>query len=170
MHIRAGYELIYDCPAPVALLMMISLHRSRMQDLLTEGAITFSGGAIARTYEDCFANTCTRVQVPAGRLVIATDFVVQDSGLPDPMAPHARVLDVPDLPDDVLLFLLGSRYCETDRLSDIAWSQFSHLPRDWNLVQAIVDFVHRHIRFDYQRARPTRTAWEAYQEREGVCR
>jgi transglutaminase-like putative cysteine protease len=170
MHIRAGYELIYDCPAPVALLMMINLHRSRMHDMLTEGAIAFSGGAIPRTYEDRFGNICTRLRVPAGRLVISTNFVVQDSGLPDPVVPHARVQNIEDLPDDVLLFLLGSRYCETDRLSDLAWSLFGHLPRDWSLVQAIVDFVHNQIRFDYQRARPTRTAWEAYQEREGVCR
>jgi transglutaminase-like putative cysteine protease len=77
---------------------------------------------------------------------------------------------VPELPEETLVFLLGSRYCETDRLSEFAWKQFGHLPRGWHLVQAICDFVHNHITFGYQHARSTRTALEAYHERVGVCR
>jgi transglutaminase-like putative cysteine protease len=170
MKIRAGYELIYDCPAPVGMLLMVNVHRTRMADLLSGGEITFTGGAVPRTYEDRYGNICTRLQVPAGRLVISADFVIADSGLPDPVAPYAEQHEVGDLPDDVLTFLLGSRYCETDRLSDTAWSLFGHVAPGWPRVQAICDFVHNHIRFDYQVARSTRTAWDAYQEGEGVCR
>jgi transglutaminase-like putative cysteine protease len=125
---------------------------------------------VPRVYEDRYGNICTRLLAPAGRLVIMADFTIADSGVPDPVVWDAVQHDVTDLPDDVLTFLMGSRYCETDRLSDTAWSLFGHIEPGWPRVQAIVDFVHNHIRFDYQRARSTRTAWEAYQEREGVCR
>jgi transglutaminase-like putative cysteine protease len=78
---------------------------------------------------------------------------------------------VQDLPNDVLLFLLASRYCEVDsQLRDIAWSQFGQLPAGWPLVQAVCDFVHQHIRFDYNAARANRTALEVYREQVGVCR
>jgi transglutaminase-like putative cysteine protease len=170
MIIRAGYELIYDCPAPVGMLMMISVHRSRMADLLSGTEIIYTGGAVPRVYEDRYGNICTRLLAPAGRLVITADFTIADSGLPEPVVWDAEQHEVTDLPDDVLTFLMGSRYCETDRLSDTAWSLFGHVEPGWGRVQAIVEFVHNHIRFDYQRARSTRTAWEAYQEREGVCR
>ena len=170
MKIRAGYELIYDCPNAVDMLLMVNVHRSRMQDLLTSAEITFTGGAVPRTYEDAYGNVCTRLLVPAGRLVISTDFLINDSGEPDLLPTQAVQHEVSELPDDVLLFLLGSRYCETDRLSDTAWSMFGSFAPGWPRVQAILDFVHNHIRFDYQRARSTRTAWDAYQEGEGVCR
>jgi transglutaminase-like putative cysteine protease len=170
MKIRAGFEISYDCPAPVAMLMMVSVHPSRAPDLLSDASISFTGGATPRTYLDRFGNLCTRLQVPSGRLTVATDFLIADTGLTDDFAPAAPQHEVSDLPDDTMMFLLGSRYCETDRLSDAAWSLFGNTPLGWGRVQAIVDFVHNHIRFDYQLARSTRTAWEAYQERVGVCR
>jgi transglutaminase-like putative cysteine protease len=170
MLIRAGYELIYQCPARVSMLLMINVHRSRMADLVGPADITFAGGAVARTYEDRYGNICTRLVVPPGQLVVSTEFLVNDSGLPDEVGLDAVQHDVEDLPDDVLTFMLGSRYCETDRLSDTAWSLFGGTEPGWPRVQAILEFVHNHIRFDYQRARSTRTAWEAYQERDGVCR
>jgi transglutaminase-like putative cysteine protease len=170
MKIRAGFELSYECPNSVAMLLMVSVHRSRVQDLLTSGEITFSGGAVPRTYDDRFGNLCTRIVAPAGQLTIATDFVIQDCGQPEPVPWNEVQHEVSNLPDDVLQFLLGSRYCETDRLSDTAWSLFGHYQPGWPRVQAVLDFVHNHIVFDYQRARSTRTAWDAYQEREGVCR
>jgi transglutaminase-like putative cysteine protease len=107
---------------------------------------------------------------PAGRIRIAGTGVVNDSGLPDPVVPGAVQHTVQDLPQEVLVFLLGSRYCETDHLSETAWRLFGHTPLGWARVQAICDFVHAHIRFDYADARPTRTAWEAFNERRGVCR
>jgi transglutaminase-like putative cysteine protease len=150
--------------------MAISVHRSREHDLLTPHVITVTGGHIARTYDDRYGNVCTLVAADAGRVTVATDFIVSDSGLPDAVDQFAIQHEIADLPDDVITFLLGSRYCETDRLSDTAWSLFGHLPRGWPRVQGILDFVHRHIRFDYQQARSTRTAYDAYQEGVGVCR
>jgi transglutaminase-like putative cysteine protease len=170
MLIRAGYELIYECPARVSMLLMINVHRSRIADLVGPADIMFGGGAVSRTYEDRYGNICTRLVVPPGRLVVSMDFLINDSGLPDEAGSDAAQHDVADLPDEVLTFMLGSRYCETDRLSDTAWSLFGGTAPGWKRVQAILEFVNNHIRFDYQRARSTRTAWEAYQEQEGVCR
>jgi transglutaminase-like putative cysteine protease len=170
MKIRTGYKLTYDCPERVVMLMMISLHRSRLGDLLTPADITITGGTLTRCYEDWFGNICTLITAPPGRLTIASDFLIQDSGQLDEYNPAAEQHDVADLPSEVLIFLLGSRYCETDRLSDTAWALFGHIPPGWGRVAAILSFVNQHITFDYMRARSTRTAWEAYQEKVGVCR
>jgi transglutaminase-like putative cysteine protease len=99
-----------------------------------------------------------------------TDFLVQDKGAPDVVAPHARQHVLEELPVEVLIYLLGSRYCETDRLSDTAWSLFGQVPKGWSLVQAICDYVHDRITFGYQHASPTKTAFDAFTERRGVCR
>jgi transglutaminase-like putative cysteine protease len=107
---------------------------------------------------------------PHRRARLSTDAVVRDAGHPDVVAPHARQIPVEALPDETLVFLLGSRYCETDRLSDAAWRLFEHAPTGWGRVQAICDYVHRHIVFGYEHARSTKTAWEVFHERVGVCR
>jgi transglutaminase-like putative cysteine protease len=121
-------------------------------------------------YRDLFGNWCSRIVAPTGRIVISADAVVHDSGLPDVVEPHATQTPVEQLPEETLVYLLGSRYCETEQLSDIAWQRFGAGPTGWARVQAVCDFVHRHIVFGYQHARRTRTAWEAYQEGVGVCR
>ena len=152
------------------MLLLISVHPSRAADLLTPGTISFSPAIAVRVYRDGFGNDCTRIVAPQGRLTISTRFDIADSGLPDDVDWTARQHPVEDLPDETLVYLMGSRYCETDRLSDAAWSMFGGVTPGWARVQAICDFVHAHIRFDYQLARPTRTAAEAYQEGVGVCR
>jgi len=121
-------------------------------------------------YRDSFGNWCTRIVAPRGRTRITADAIVNDGGTADPIVADARQLAVADLPEETLLFLLGSRYCETDRLSEIAWGLFAQAPTGWGRVQAICDFVHRHIAFGYEHARMTRTALEAYYDKTGVCR
>jgi transglutaminase-like putative cysteine protease len=170
MRIRAGFEITYECPAPTPMLLVVSVHPSRLDDLETPDTLKIDPPVEARSYRDRFGNTCHRILAPPGRMVLSTDFVVRDSGLPDLIAPQATQVPVQDLPDDVLVFLLGSRYCETDRLTDIAWSLFGASQPGWPRVQAIVDFVHDHISFGYQHASPTKTAWEAHHDRLGVCR
>ncbi len=152
------------------MLLLISVHPSRAPDLLSPGIITFTPGLPVHVYRDSFGNDCTRIWARQGRLTISTRFDITDSGLPDEVNVAAGQLPVQDLPDDTMAYLLGSRYCETDRLSDAAWSLFGNVTPGWARVQAICDFVHNHIRFDYQQARATRTAAEAYQEGVGVCR
>jgi transglutaminase-like putative cysteine protease len=170
MHIRAGYEIVYDCAQPTPMLLMLNVLPSRSADLLSPDRIQFSEPVTATEYRDGFDNICTRIVAPAGRLTISNEFTVQDSGEPDETAPGAAQHPVEDLPDDVLVYLLGSRYCETDRLSDTAWSLFASTRPGWDRVYAICAYVHERITFGYEYARPTKTAYEAFMERQGVCR
>jgi transglutaminase-like putative cysteine protease len=170
MQIRAGYELVYDCPQPTPMLLMLSVHPSRSGDLLTPHEMSFDPPIDATHYRDGFNNVCTRIVAPSGRLTISSEFIVGDPGTHDAVVPEAEQHPVQELPDETLVYLLGSRYCETDRLSETAWSLFAKAPWGWGRVQAICDYVHAHVTFGYQYARPTKTAWEVFMERQGVCR
>lgn len=170
MKIRLGFEMVYDCPQPTPMIFNLNVHFTRVSDLAGRDDLTFDPPLPMSVYRDSFGNWCTRVVAPAGRLKVSSDVLIRDSGLPDPVVPDAHQVAVQDLPEEALLFLLGSRYCETDQLSEIAWKLFGQTPTGWARVQAICDFVHKHIVFGYLDARVTRTALEAYHERIGVCR
>jgi transglutaminase-like putative cysteine protease len=170
MLIRSGFEIAYDCPAPVPMLLMLSVHASRRADLETPDWIRTDPVQDVHQYLDVYGNICSRLTAPAGRSTVSADFTIRDPGLIDPYTPDAVQHPIHELPDDVVLFLLGSRYCETDRLSDIAWGLFGREPAGWPLVAAITTHVHRHIRFDPTTARPQKTAFDAWQEGAGVCR
>ena len=170
MLIRAGYEIAYESAGPTPMLLMLSLHPSRFKDQVEPRHITFDPPIPSQDYQDSFGNVCTRIVAPAGRLVISTETLVRDPGVLDPMTPDAEQHPVEDLPDEALVYLLGSRYCDTDRLSETAWSLFGDTPRGWGRVQAICEYVHDRITFGYQHARSTRTAWDGFMERRGVCR
>jgi transglutaminase-like putative cysteine protease len=170
MQIRVGYEFIYDFPQATPMILTVSIHYSRASDIVTPDHLTTQPSVPVAAYRDGFGNWCSRIVAPPGRFEIKGNGVVRDTGLPDPFVPSAQQHAVKDLPEETLVFLLGSRYCETDLLSPVAWELFAHAPRGWPLVQAICDYVHNRITFDYQAARSTRTAWEAYNGRTGVCR
>jgi transglutaminase-like putative cysteine protease len=170
MRIRAGFDLTYECLHPTPMLLALDVHPSRRPDILTDPAIRFDPPVEARGYIDGFGNACTRVLAPAGPLQMSADFEVFDSGRPDVVAVDAVQHEVKDLPDNVLVFLLGSRYCETDRLGDFAWATFSNTRPGWPRVQAICDFVHKHIAFNYENANPLRTAHGGFTDKTGVCR
>jgi transglutaminase-like putative cysteine protease len=170
MKIRAGYELSYECSQPTPMILQLSVHPSRTPDLLSWDRMRLDPPIPVNTYHDSFGNFCHVIRAPAGRLTMSTDFLIQDKGEPDMIAPQAVQHALEDLPVDVLLYLLGSRYCETDRLSNTAWSLFGQVPKGWPLVQAICDYVHDRITFGYEHASPTKSAWDAYNERRGVCR
>ncbi len=170
MQIHVGYELIYDCPQPTPMILMVNVHYSRASDLVSADFLTIEPSVPVTAYRDDFGNWCSRIVAPAGRSRLRSSAVVRDTGKPDVVVTSAEQHAVEDLPGETLVYLMGSRYCETDRLSDTAWELFAHSTPGWNRVQAICDYVHNHIAFDYQQARPTRTAWETFNERTGVCR
>jgi transglutaminase-like putative cysteine protease len=170
MKIRVGYELIYDFPQPTPIIMVLGTHFTRASDVIVPDHLTTSPAVPISPYRDGFGNWCSRILAPAGRIRLSADGVVRDRGLPDPVAASARQHAVQDLPAETLTFLLGSRYCETDRLSEVAWQLFGHSPPGWARVQAICDFVHCHVAFGYEHAHPTKTAWEVFNEGKGVCR
>ncbi len=168
--IRVGYELIYDLPQPTPMIMVLGIHFSRASDIVVPDHLTTTPALPIAPYRDLYGNWCSRILAPAGRLRLSGDGVVRDSGLPDPVVPSAPQHAIEDLPSETIGYLLGSRYCETDRLSDQAWQLFGNTPPGWARVQAICDYVHRHIRFGYEHASATKTAWDAFTEGTGVCR
>jgi transglutaminase-like putative cysteine protease len=170
MKIRVGYEIVYDCPQPTPMILTLSVHYSRVSDIIVPDHLVTDPPVPLTAYRDSFGNWCSRIVAPPGEIRLSADGLVKDTGRPDPIAANARQIPVEELPDETLLFLLGSRYCETDRLSEIAWQLFGGSPPGWARVQAICDYVHRHITFGYEHARATKTAWEVFHERSGVCR
>src|SRR3954463_3469971 len=168
--IRAGYELIYEFPKPTPLILTLNIHYSRASDLARPDNLITVPSVPVTAYRDGFGNWCSRLVAPQGTLKLTADATVRDSGLLEQALPNTWQHNVEQLPEETLVFLLGSRYCETDKLSDIAWKLFSSTPLGWPRVQAICDFVHNHITFGYEHSRATRTAFEAFQERRGVCR
>jgi len=170
MQIRVGYELTYECPQPTPMILTLNVHFNRVSDLVVPDHIITDPPTQMAAYRDGFGNWCSRIVAPPGDIRISTNAVIHDSGLPDPVESFAPQHAVEDLPTETLVYLLGSRYCETDRLSETAWALFGQTPLGWARVQAICDFVHNHLHFDYMQARATRTALEAYEERKGVCR
>jgi transglutaminase-like putative cysteine protease len=170
IQIRVGFELVFDCPQPTPMILTVNVHPTRAQDIMVPDLLTIEPKVPFSEYCDSFENRCTRLVSPAGRIKIAGTGVVRDCGKPDEVSPWAVQHSVTDLPQETLRFLLGSRYCETDRLSQTAWNLFGHHAPGWPRVQAICDFVHDHIRFGYEHARSTMTAWEVFNEGTGVCR
>jgi transglutaminase-like putative cysteine protease len=170
MKIHLGFQLTFDCPQPTPMILMLNVHPSRVPDLLTIDNLVADPPVPISVYRDSFGNRCTRIVAPTGMLRLSTDTIINDSGLADPVNFYARETPVEALPDDVLQFLLGSRFCEIDPLLNIAWGLFGNSPSGWARVQTICDYVNQHIAFDYQRARPTKTAWDVFHERQGVCR
>ncbi len=170
MKIRVGFEMIYDFPQPTPLIAVLGTHFTRASDIIVPDHLTTTPSVPITPYRDGFGNWCSRIVAPAGRMRLAADGTVRDSGLPDVIVPSASQHAVEDLPAEAIVYLLGSRYCETDRLSDIAWKMFEKTTPGWARVLAICDFVHNRIAFGYEHARATMTAWEAFNEGKGVCR
>jgi transglutaminase-like putative cysteine protease len=170
MQFRVGYELIYRFQQPTPIILMVSIHESRASDIVVPDRPATEPFLPITAYRDSFGNQCHRLLAPPGRVRLTADAVINDSGLPDEMYFPTAQDTVEDLPEETLLFLMGSRYCETDLLSEMAWQIFGGTYPGRARVQAICDYVHRHITFNYQNARATRTAHEAFHERTGVCR
>ncbi|HEY2249748.1 MAG TPA: transglutaminase family protein [Planctomycetaceae bacterium] len=171
MQIHIGFEATFDFEQPTPVLLMPYIHPSRVATIRKAEHFVDSPSTGISNYTDIYGNRCARTVVPAGTVTFRSDAIVEDDGRPDVQTLNAHQHSVPELPDNALLFLLASRYCEVDsELRDIAWSMFGKLPAGWPLVQAVCDFVHKHIRFDYMQARANRTALDVYRERVGVCR
>jgi transglutaminase-like putative cysteine protease len=170
VQLRVGFDLTYDCPQPTPMIVMLSIHYSRVSDIVRPDHMVTVPSVPVSAYRDMFGNWCGRLVAPTGRIRLTTDALINDSGQPDRTLPNAQQHAVQNLPEEALIFLLGSRYCETDLLSDLAWRMFGQGPPGWGRVQAICDFVHEHVQFGYRHARATRTAWETYKEGTGVCR
>jgi transglutaminase-like putative cysteine protease len=170
MLIRLGYDIQFEIPAPVAMVALLSVHPSRAHYLVEPDELRIEPNIPVTNYIDSFDNRCARFIAPQGRLRLSNSTLIRDNGLPDAINLAARETPAGDLPHHVLTYLLNSRYCEVDRFTNIAFDLFGSVERGWNRVQHICSWVHNHLAFDYQKARPTKTALDVFTERVGVCR
>ena len=170
MLIQAGYDIAFETTAETPLLLMVHIRPERQADLIAPEGLVSSPSVPYRTYTDHFGNVCTRLVAPPGAFSLSNRFVIADSGRPERLPEGACQHAVDELPDETLQFLLGSRYCDTQKLLSLAWSLFGAIGPGWPRVKAILDHTNERIAFGYAHARPDRTASEAYEERVGVCR
>jgi transglutaminase-like putative cysteine protease len=170
MMIRLGYDIHLEMPQPVALIAVLNVHPSRTADLLEPDELRLSPDVPRELYLDSFGNRCTRILAPSGPLRLWNSTLIRDTGEPDLVDWNAEQVPVERLPSETLQFLLASRYCEVDRLSNLAWELFGNTPPGWARVQAISDWVHQNVTFGYQFACPTKTALDTSIQRQGVCR
>jgi transglutaminase-like putative cysteine protease len=170
MEIKVGFEITYAAAQPTPLVIMLSIHPSRRSDIIGAETIIAEPDVRIGFYRDSFGNICGRLVAPAGGVTLRGSALVRDRGLPDAVAPNAQQIPIEQLPDDLLLYLMPSRYCETDKLSDIAWSLFGNTGPGWERVAAISDFVNHHVTFGYEHAHHMKSAHDVYAQRTGVCR
>ncbi len=170
MLIKIGFDIEFELRGPTPMVLMLFVHPSRQDDLRQPEKLVVEPAVPVSYYIDLFGNRCARLLAPAGNVRFQLETVIEDSGEPDRQAPEAVQHKIEDLPDETLAFLMPSRYCEVDKLSDIAWQLFGQTPPGWPRVQAISTWVHNHIAFDYQKAHPSKSAFDVYNEKQGVCR
>lgn len=170
MLIRLGYDIRFATPAAVPMVALLHLHPSREADLQEPDILRIDPAVPIEQYRDGFGNRCSRFLAPQGEFQLSNSTVIQDSGVPDPVQPDAQQIPIDKLPFDTLQYLLNSRYCEVDRLSNVATDLFCNTPPGWRRVQAICDWVHEKVKFGYHYARSNKTALDVYTERQGVCR
>ncbi len=170
MLIRIGYDMVFEFSAETPMILKLFVHPSQVQALVNNDDLQSDPPLQVESFTDGFGNRCVRILAPPGSLRLWAEALVRDNGQPDLVCPEAREHPVAELPVETLPFLLGSRYCETDRLCQAAWDLFGLAPPGWGRVQAICDWVHKEVRFGYEHARANRSAWEAFDERIGVCR
>jgi len=168
--LRIGYELDYVFPQPTPIILMLNVHFSRVSDLEAPDHMRIWPPTPIGAYRDGFGNWCSRLVAPQGQVRITADTVIRDSGLPEAVPHAAGQVPVEQLPEECLVFLLASRFCDSDRLLDMAWQLFGHTMPGAARVQAICDFVNQRIAFNYNDASVTRSATDAYREGRGVCR
>jgi transglutaminase-like putative cysteine protease len=170
MLIQAGFKIAFQCSAPTPMLLQLNVHPSRSADLLSPDVIRSDPPLPMSDYLDHYGNRVTRLEAPPGLVTFENRFEIHDSGQFDEIPPYNPLSPITSLPDEVLLFLVSSRYCDSDALADFAWSRFQNIAGGYARVRAICDFVHSHIRFSYPEASPTRSASDAMRDRVGVCR
>jgi transglutaminase-like putative cysteine protease len=170
MMIRVGYEVVFQVPARTPMLLMLYTHPSRAASLREPDQVRVEPGVPLEEFTDPYGNRCGRLVAPPGTLRLWNMTHVEDSGEPDEVRPFARQQPVEHLSPEVLPFLLGSRYCDVDKLTDVAWSLFGQTPLGWARVQAVCDWVHNNVQFGYQFASPFKSAADVYHQRTGVCR
>ena len=154
MLIKIGFDIEFELRGPTPMVLMLFVHPSRQADLRQPEELHVEPDVPVSLLHRSFRQPLRPNPRAAGHLRLALETLIEDSGKPDPQSPDAVQHPIEDLPDETLAFLMPSRYCEVDKLSEIAWQLFAETPPGWPRVQAICDWVHNHIQFDYHFADP----------------
>ena len=170
MLVRIGFDLQYDVPAETAMVLMLHVHPHRASALTKPPRLIIEPAVTEETFVDAFGNRASRIIAPAGKIRFTYDNIASDSGQPEPTIEGARLHPIEELPTDAIQFLMSSRYCEVDKLSQMAWDLFGKTPATWERVAAVMDWVHGHVQFGYEFASSTKTALDVCNEQKGVCR
>src|ERR1700731_877835 len=170
MIIKNCLHIQFELAGPTPMVLMLFVNPSRRGDLCIEEKLNVDPKVPVTSYVDMYGNLCGRVLAPAGKVRFTLDTLIKDTGKPDAQILDAVQHRVEDLPDSTLVFLLASRYCEVDKLNDIAWKLFGSTAPGWPRVQAICDWVHNHITFGYHFADSSKSAFDVYNDPRGVCR
>lgn len=170
MLIRAGYNISFDTDVAVPMVTLLNVRPERQGDLLTPEVLATRPDVPYRQFIDPFGNVASRLVVPPGGISLKADFVIADSGEPDLVDRGAVQHPVDELPNETLMYLLSSRYCEVSRLADEAWDLAKDHAPGWERVQALVTAAHERIHFDYMKASTENTARSVFDTRFGVCR
>jgi transglutaminase-like putative cysteine protease len=170
MLIRLGYDIRFSVPTRIPIVALLNVHPSRSKDLREPDELQIEPAGAIQAYYDSFGNRCCRILAEPGTIRLYNSTLIEDGGEPDPEQTDAREIPVEDLPSEVLQFLLASRYCEVDLLSNIAYDLFGDIAPGWERVRAICTWVNQKVTFGYSYARSTKTALDVFTERMGVCR
>ena len=170
MLIRLGYDMQFDAPSEVPIVTLLNVHPSRKKDLREPDYLRTDPVVNIENYHDTFGNDCCRLVAPPGKIRFYNSTLIEDSGKPDLEGFDAQETPIEHLPHEVLPYLMNSRYCEVDLLSNTASELFGNVPKGWQRVRQVCTWVHDKVTFGYEFANPFRTALDVYTERVGVCR
>jgi transglutaminase-like putative cysteine protease len=168
-HVRVGCEFSFDVPASVAAVFQVEPQTESRQTCVQE-SLSFVPGGDHTSYQDTFGNRCSRMLVAPGPFSFRYDATFEVPRVADNTDPEAREVPVDQVPSEVLLYLMPSRFCLSDVLADEAWDRFGGVAPGWRRVQHIVDMVNGHLAFGYGTSSPTYTAFDAFTAGKGVCR
>lgn len=169
MRIHVGCEFIQTAPWDVHTVLQVEVRPSEGQVLVHEewdNAMTDTSTG----YVDTYGNRCRRITLEAGASTIRYDAWLDVPPVVDQSCESATEWRAADLPDEVLLYTLPSRFCPSDELATSAFQLFGPVEPGWTRVQAIVDWVHNQVAFDYANTHPFKTASDVLYSRQGVCR
>lgn len=172
MDLDIGCSFVFEAAVPVHAVMLFEPHSTELDRVIDSRLETSSHGALppSSTYVDSYGNRCRRITLNDGETTVRFLARVNVGEDQDETLENADLTAPQDLPDDVLSFLMPSRYCESDQVADLAWSTFGTIESGWARVQAVCDWVHDRTTFQYGSSSPGYSALSILERRVGVCR
>ena len=167
--ISIGCHFVFAVPTDTHAVVLVEPHVDEEARVIAPH-FSVEPGVATSSYLDRFANRCRRMTLPKGEVHLLYSATVKDDGRADIIDVRAPELAPGELPDEALQYLLPSRYCQSDEVAPFAFEQFGAIEPGWTRVQAISNWVHERIGFDYGAASPMTTAVDVLRDGHGVCR